>query len=902
MSFGGHSYNFDVFNTNQKNKNGFSYSKRSPFQRIDNMDIDIPSKNENSFPYQFNSMNTNYQNFHPNNPFQKEIHPLSFQNSSNYIKTNTVFNSENKSNNQFHFSKNTETQNFSIISNKNNNSNFSTNKRIKFSIDKSTSSFPNSLNWNFQKQRQDNIKDTFKTPASLNSNFQRNNSSVSKFNIYTINRQNDILSSNKSLEHSFLIRQQERIAIRENNNSNVIQKFSYINYILKKIKNILNIPLKLLNLSLNINWSLIFAIIVTTLIFYLNDSPGMIIKKFLQQYNINFKSENFINIGITFLLIIIFLITVGVFIINTLFIKPSIIYNFDNNNKNLLNIDKSSDLLNLNLKTYNEYFNNFIHNNYISSLIDFIIYKPIRRNEDRRKIKNIEKKLLKFENNIKIIKSRLNYKSNRIHEISKIHEDNKNSFEIINYYLTIYENIFKYNSLHLEQQKAILKQIENNFNYQFENIINTRKKLDNLSKKIDDLFSKSRNMLNNEIGNVEEDKISFIENYIRELDNLFPPQILITWNQNNNEIEFSTDLYNTIGQRYFSKKDYNKHFNVQYPIAPTLPLKEFLWKNKELVEDLMLKNFNTYTSKKSEIIIQLKENIDYFRKQFKNNENIILSSIDKNEFLNSIKSFIISDVKNRIKEKERNHSLQKYNQYSTHSIPDYSTALYGASIIESLTTKTQPITSENHMINRLHIINNPPLLALENSLLPNSCWAMKGTSGSIGIELSHFIYPTSITIEHLPSWNTRDPMSAPRSMTLVAISGSQNVLKKIDSNRIKNINEIKSSSNNNNINNQFLNQNEEIENHKINIKQYLKKVEFPLILGTFQYNISGPQSSQTFPLNQNAINRLKLYDTKINKVQLQIHNNWGNENYTCIYRIRIHGDEPQTSQSPLMPL
>jgi len=166
----------------------------------------------------------------------------------------------------------------------------------------------------------------------------------------------------------------------------------------------------------------------------------------------------------------------------------------------------------------------------------------------------MKKRLLKLENNIQGIKNRLNYKSNRIQEISKTHKDNQSSFEKINYYLTIYENIFNYNSLQLEQQNVILKQIENNFNSQFENIINTRNELDNLSKKIDNLFLKSRNIINNEVGHTEEDKVSFIENYIRELDHLFPPQILITWNKNNNDIEFSTDLYNTIGQRYFSKK------------------------------------------------------------------------------------------------------------------------------------------------------------------------------------------------------------------------------------------------------------------------------------------------------------------------------------------------------------
>ncbi|ORX80659.1 hypothetical protein BCR32DRAFT_327627 [Anaeromyces robustus] len=466
---------------------------------------------------------------------------------------------------------------------------------------------------------------------------------------------------------------------------------------------------------------------------------------------------------------------------------------------------------------------------------------------------------------------------------------------MLDYYLTIYENIFKHNSLQLEHQRVVLKHIEDIFNSQFENIINIRTELDQLSIRMDDLFSKSRNIIINKVGRTEDEKVNFIFNYIKELDQLFPPQILITWNKNNEDIEFSTDLYNTIGQRYFSKKEYEKHFNIQYPNAPTLPLKEFLWKNKELVEKLMFQNYNIFISKKTEITDLLNENINKFRKEFKSNDNnIILGTLNKKSFLDSIESFIFTDIKNNIKEKERLSNLHNHSQYSTHSLPDYSTALYGAYIIDTLTTETQPITSENSMINRLHIINNPPLLALENTLLPNSCWAMKGTSGSLGINLSHFIYPSSITIEHLPLWNSRDPKSAPKQMTLVAIDGGKSESSKenfIISNKEKNL------SNNNN---KYINYEDNHNNYSSN--NFNGKIEFPLILGTFQYDINIPKSAQTFTLNQKAITRLKLYDIKINKVQLQIHSNWGNKNYTCIYRVRIHGEEPQSPQSPLIPL
>ena len=121
---------------------------------------------------------------------------------------------------QYRFPRNSETHNYSIFGNKQNynDTNFSTVKRIKFSNDTPISSFSRPLNWTFQKQN--NFKDTLKTPASMNSNLKSSSSVVSKFTPFSSNRQNIIPSSNKSVEHSFLIKRQERIPIRENNNSN----------------------------------------------------------------------------------------------------------------------------------------------------------------------------------------------------------------------------------------------------------------------------------------------------------------------------------------------------------------------------------------------------------------------------------------------------------------------------------------------------------------------------------------------------------------------------------------------------------------------------------------------------------------------------------------------------------
>ena len=51
-------------------------------------------------------------------------------------------------------------------------------------------------------------------------------------------------------------------------------------------------------------------------------------------------------------------------------------------------------------------------------------------------------------------------------------------------------------------------------------------------------------------------------------------------------------------------------------------------------------------------------------------------------------------------------------------------------------------------------------------------------------------------------------------------------------------------------------------------------------LGSFEYDLQG-SPVQTFPVK----NKLRFA-----RVKMDINTNWGNEDYTCIYRIRVHGN------------
>lgn len=145
----------------------------------------------------------------------------------------------------------------------------------------------------------------------------------------------------------------------------------------------------------------------------------------------------------------------------------------------------------------------------------------------------------------------------------------------------------------------------------------------------------------------------------------------------------------------------------------------------------------------------------------------------------------------------------------------------------------------------------------------------------------------------------RDTSSAPKLMTLYAVN--------LDTVSDNQQNENKYDTNNNdyqNMNEMIFKKNEN-SNYipsKENYYYFNKNIQFPLKLATFQYNINDPQSIQSFQLDRKIINKLKLNGIKINAIQLKIHNNWGNSKYTCIYRVRIHGEEPELISSPLIPI
>ncbi|CAB1428003.1 unnamed protein product [Pleuronectes platessa] len=117
-------------------------------------------------------------------------------------------------------------------------------------------------------------------------------------------------------------------------------------------------------------------------------------------------------------------------------------------------------------------------------------------------------------------------------------------------------------------------------------------------------------------------------------------------------------------------------------------------------------------------------------------------------------------------------------------------------------------------------------------LLPGRCWSFPGAQGTYAITLSHPVKITHVTVDHVSRYNSPSGSinSAPRAFELYGMTDIS---------------------------------------------------EKRTLLGTFTYN-KGGESTQTFQL-------LNPTDDIYRGVEMHVLSNWGQAEYTCLYRLRVHG-------------
>ncbi|KAG2048610.1 hypothetical protein BDR06DRAFT_864716, partial [Suillus hirtellus] len=176
--------------------------------------------------------------------------------------------------------------------------------------------------------------------------------------------------------------------------------------------------------------------------------------------------------------------------------------------------------------------------------------------------------------------------------------------------------------------------------------------------------------------------------------------------------------------------------------------------------------------------------------------------------------------------------------------PDFTLWSAGMHIIPAFTSPTyrasQPI-SWLHGLFTSHAQSEWwfPEVAISPGLNASNCWPMNGSSGAIGISVARDISPQSITVEHVPRHLSLDSRSAPKHLEVWSpvLDGMSDETKGMTTCFV--------------------------------------------FLSEMFYDVLSVDHIQNFPLQQQF--------SHIPVIIIVVKSNWGNENFTCLYRIRVHG-------------
>ncbi|EPS93848.1 hypothetical protein FOMPIDRAFT_1135402 [Fomitopsis schrenkii] len=127
-----------------------------------------------------------------------------------------------------------------------------------------------------------------------------------------------------------------------------------------------------------------------------------------------------------------------------------------------------------------------------------------------------------------------------------------------------------------------------------------------------------------------------------------------------------------------------------------------------------------------------------------------------------------------------------------------------------------------------------PIWALKRDIQQGNCWPMAGTAGYLGIQLAEPVIVANVTIDHLPASLASETRSAPRRIRVWALAPTPYPVK-------------------------------------------------PIHIADVEYDIRSAQHIQTFSASDDAP------AVSVDKVVFQILDNWGLPEFTCIYRVRVHG-------------
>ncbi|XP_067101573.1 SUN domain-containing protein 1 isoform X2 [Osmerus mordax] len=181
------------------------------------------------------------------------------------------------------------------------------------------------------------------------------------------------------------------------------------------------------------------------------------------------------------------------------------------------------------------------------------------------------------------------------------------------------------------------------------------------------------------------------------------------------------------------------------------------------------------------------------------------------------------------------NALKLYSEDRT-GLVDYALESGGGSIMSTRCSETYETKTALMSLFGLPLwyFSQSPRVVIQPDINPGNCWAFRGSSGYLVIRLSMKIRPSAFSMEHIPKAlsPTGRISSAPRQFTVYGLDDESQ--------------------------------------------------EGGKLLGNYTYVEDG-DALQTYPVSEENVDAYQI-------VEIRVLSNWGHQEYTCLYRVRVHGE------------
>lgn len=335
------------------------------------------------------------------------------------------------------------------------------------------------------------------------------------------------------------------------------------------------------------------------------------------------------------------------------------------------------------------------------------------------------------------------------------------------------------------------------------------------------------------------------------------PEILVVRRHSDGRHEITDDFWNALLSKVRSEGD-------------DAGWSEYLKANNQKVQDLDGRPVDVGKSTVRPGLVSRNEFISTMEQHYKTNsanvDQKILEALKTHEA--QIKSLIQAEARKTLMDSIRLQSLAQSNLIANYELnlkkPNYFSTGLGALVEPGRTSSTfddSPTWLASKVkSNTRRATANPPKAALTRWEEFGDCWCaapnpMRGYA-RLGVALPRHMFPKQVTVEHAPMSMspTGNVNNAPRNIELWAETNQP----------------IKQNYGNNH--------NKCLDPADLRGRGYV-------CLGTFKYNIHASNHMQTFDLDAEL-------SVPTSRVVVQVTSNWGAPN-TCIYRVRLHGDDAE---------